>query len=136
MSFAPCVKELRDGWFPHTTDAGLKRLITLLESGSPLLVHGVFTKSLPMGCLATHIAWHHPATHRMTHDAGVVWLSHIAGMNPATSVVIRAWDEGGQTNWDLRNVILAACKEESLDRADRNGDKSDEFAENLPASKA
>ncbi len=133
MSFAPCVKELRDGWFPHTTDAGLKRLITLLDSGSPLLVHGTFTKSLPMGCLATHIAWHHPATQKMSHDAGVVWLSHIAGLNPATSLVIRAWDEGGQANWDLRNLILAACREEWLDRAERNADLTDDYQDALPA---
>src|SRR5262245_34383565 len=29
MMYAPCLKELRDGWFPHTTDAGLDRLIGL-----------------------------------------------------------------------------------------------------------
>ncbi|WP_020468978.1 hypothetical protein [Zavarzinella formosa] len=129
MSFAPCVKELQEGWFPHTTDSGLKRLIGLLESGSPLLVHGAFTKSLPMGCLATHIAWHHPVTNKMTHDAGVIWLSHIAGMNPATSVVIRAWDDGGQTNWDLRNVILDACREEWNDRMDLDRELASENSE-------
>ena len=132
MSFATCVKELREGWFPHTTDSGLKRLIGLLESGSPLLVHGAFTKSLPMGCLATHIAWHHPVTNRMTHDAGVIWLSHIAGLNPATSVVIRAWDEGGQSNWDLRNVILDACREEWRGRSSEDDELESEFRDSQP----
>ena len=132
MSFATCVKELREGWFPHTTDSGLKRLIGLLESGSPLLVHGAVTKSLPMGCLATHIAWHHPVTNRMTHDAGVIWLSHIAGLNPATSVVIRAWDEGGQSNWDLRNVILDACREEWQGRSSGDDELESEFRDSQP----
>jgi hypothetical protein len=112
MTFAPCLKELRDGWFPHTTDAGLDRLIGLLESGSPLLIHGAFTRALPMGCLATHIAWHHPETADFSLDAGIAWLTRVAGLNPATSQVIRAWDCGGQNDWDLRQALLAACKEE------------------------
>jgi hypothetical protein len=112
MTFAPCLNELRDGWFPHTTDAGLDRLINLLESGSPLLIHGAFTRAMPMGCLATHIAWHHPETADYTLDAGIAWLTRVAGLNPATSQVIRAWDCGGQTDWELRQSLLAACKEE------------------------
>jgi hypothetical protein len=115
MTFAPCLKELRDGWFPHATDAGLTRLTNLLESGSPLLIHGAFTKALPMGCLATHIAWHHPETADLSMDAGIAWLTRVAGLNPATSQVIRAWDCGGQTDWELRQVLLTACREE-LDR--------------------
>ena len=27
MTFAPCLKELRDGWFPHATDAGLNTFV-------------------------------------------------------------------------------------------------------------
>ncbi|HKB06244.1 MAG TPA: hypothetical protein VKD90_28880, partial [Gemmataceae bacterium] len=102
MHVAPCLKELRDGWFPHTTNAGLDRLIQLLESGSPLLIHGAFTRALPMGCLATHIAWHHPATAELSVDAGIAWLSRVAGLNPATSHVIRAWDCAGRYDWELR----------------------------------
>jgi hypothetical protein len=127
MNLTACVKELRDNWFPHTTDMGLKRLMTLLEEGSPYLIHGTFTKSLPMGCMATHIAWHHPTTRGLTHDAGIIWLSHIAGLNPATSLVIRAWDEGGQANWPLRNAILNACREESTAREQRNAIWADEL---------
>ena len=112
MMFAPCLNELRDGWFPHTTDAGLDRLINLLESGSPLLIHGAFTKAMPMGCLATHIAWNHPETADYSLDAGIAWLTHVAGLNPATSQVIRAWDCGGQNDWELRQGLLAACKQE------------------------
>jgi hypothetical protein len=112
MLFAPCLKELRDGWFPHTTDPGLDRLIGLLESGSPLLIHGAFTRAMPMGCLATHIAWNHPETAEFTMDAGIAWLTRVAGLNPATSQVIRAWDCGGQNDWDLRQALLAACKDE------------------------
>src|SRR2546425_9802947 len=117
MSFAPCLKELRDGWFPHATDAGLTRLISLLESGSPLLIHGAFTRAMPMGCLATHIAWHHPETAELSNDAGIAWLSHVAGLNPATSKVIQAWDSGGVCDWNLRTELLEACKEELARRA-------------------
>lgn len=119
MLFAPCLKELRDGWFPHTTDTGLDRLIDLLESGSPFLIHGAFTRAMPMGCLATHIAWHHPETAEFSLDAGIAWLTRVAGLNPATSQVIRAWDCGGQTDWDLRQGLLAACKEEQARRQER-----------------
>lgn len=117
MTFAPCLNELRDEWFPHTTDAGLDRLINLLETGSPLLIHGAFTRAMPMGCLATHIAWHHPETADYTLDAGIAWLTRVAGLNPATSQVIRAWDCGGQTDWELRQSLLAACTEERDRRA-------------------
>ena len=62
-------KELQSAWLPNITDAGLNRLIDLLEKASPLLIHGCFTKSVPMGCLATHAAWHHPRTAHLTSDA-------------------------------------------------------------------
>ncbi len=119
MMSAPCLNELRDGWFPHATDAGLDRLIQLLESGSPLLIHGAFTRALPMGCLATHLAWHHPVTADLSQEAGIMWLSRVAGLNPATSHVIRAWDCGGQDDWDLRTEILDACRQERTERAAR-----------------
>ena len=49
-----CLEELQGAWLPNVTDAGLDRLIDLLEQGSPLLIHGSFTRAVPMGCLATH----------------------------------------------------------------------------------
>ena len=66
------VRELRDAWLPNMTGPGLDRLIDLLDKRSPLLVHGCFTKSLPMGCLATHVAWNHPATEHLTVEAAGV----------------------------------------------------------------
>ena len=123
MLAAPYLKELREGWFPHTTAGGLDRLIQLLESGSPLLIHGAFTRALPMGCLATHIAWHHPETADLSIDAGIAWLSRVAGLNPATSHVIRAWDCGGQYDWELRSALAAACKEERERRQYRQNDE-------------
>src|SRR6516162_3356198 len=83
MLSADCVRELRSAWLPNLTDAGLDRLIELLEKGSPLLIHGCFTKATPMGCLATHAAWHHPKTAHLTQDAGINWLHRVAGLNPA-----------------------------------------------------
>src|SRR5436305_3473022 len=73
-----CLGELRAAWLPNITDAGLDRLTDLLEEGSPLLIHGCFTRAVPMGCLATHVAWHHPHTAHLTADAGITWLYHVA----------------------------------------------------------
>jgi hypothetical protein len=110
MLNAECSRELHESWLPHITDAGLERLIDLLEKDSPLLVHGCFTRAVPMGCLASHIAWHHPRTTFTTIEAGIYWLHHIAGLNPATSRVIRAWDTCGNKykNWELRTDLLNA----------------------------
>jgi hypothetical protein len=119
MALSACLKELRDKWLPHVTDAGLDRVIELLEKGSPLLIHGAFTRAVPMGCLATQIAWHHPRTEALTIDAGVIWLSRVAGLNPATSQVIRAWDETGAQNWEMRAELLAEFRAERDRRAAR-----------------
>ena len=114
------VRELQTAWFPNVTDAGLDRLIELLEKGSPLLIHGCFTKAASMGCLATHIAWHHPQTEHLNVEAGVAWLTRVAGLNPATSHVIREWDCRGSQNWELRSELLALLVEE---RACRRQDR-------------
>ena len=112
MMISPCIQELKDEWLQHVTDSGLDRVIDLLEKGSSLLVHGTFTRAVPMGCLATHIAWHHPQTSEWTMEAGVMWLSRVAGLNPATSEVIRAWDANGIHDWKLRCDLLGAFKDE------------------------
>jgi hypothetical protein len=117
-----CVRELQASWLPHLTDAALDRLIELLEKDSPFLVHGCFTRCLPMGCLATHAAWHHPRTAHLTVDAGISWLHWVAHLNPATSHVIAAWDRAGSRNLDVRFELLRHFKEERLAR--RRGAKS------------
>src|SRR5437868_14545288 len=98
-----CVRELRSCWLPNVSDSGLDHLIDLLEKGSPLLVHGCFTRAVPMGCLATHVAWNHPRTAHLTLDAGITWLHNVAGLNPATSHVIREWDRRGAADWEVRS---------------------------------
>src|SRR5688500_19544391 len=100
------LQELRSSWLPNISDTGLDRLIELLEKGSPLLIHGSFTRAVPMGCLATQVAWHHPATSHLTLDAGICWLHHVAGLNPATSHVIREWDRCGVSDYELRETLL------------------------------
>jgi hypothetical protein len=107
-----CLRELQLSWLPNITDAGLDRLIHLIESGSPLLVHGCFTRAVPMGCLATHIAWHHPCTSHLTQDAGITWLHRIAGLNPATSAVLREWDRRGPQDLELRGDLLKVLRSE------------------------
>ena len=107
-----CLGELRSAWLPHITNTGLDRLIGLLEKGSPLLIHGCFTRAVPMGCLASHVAWNHPQTSHLTLDAGLTWLHRIAGLNPATSVVLREWDRRGTRDLELCAELLAIFRTE------------------------
>jgi hypothetical protein len=111
-----CLGELRSAWLPHITDAGLDRLIDLLKKGSPLLIHGCFTRAVPMGCLATHIAWNHPQTAHLTLEAGITWLHRIAGLNPATSIVLREWDRRGVRDLELCGELLAIFRKERATR--------------------
>lgn len=110
------IRELRSCWLPNMTDCGLDRLIDLLEKDSPLLVHGCFTRAIPMGCLATHVAWNHPRTCHLTVDAGINWLHRVAGLNPATSYVIRDWDNRSTQDWQLRAELLAILTQERTRR--------------------
>src|SRR5262245_46595122 len=107
-----CLHELQSSWLPHITDAGLDRLIDMLEKSSPLLIHGCFTRSIPMGCLATHAAWNHPRTAHLTTDAGIMWLHTVAGLNPATSQVIREWDRRGARDFTMRAELLEVFRAE------------------------
>jgi hypothetical protein len=106
-----CIRELHSAWLPNMTAEGLDHLIDLLEKGSPLLIHGSFTRAVPMGCLATHIAWNHPRTCHLTLDAGVEWLNRIAGLNPGTSHVIREWDRARDSDFEVRADLLAVFRE-------------------------
>jgi hypothetical protein len=110
------IRELQSAWLPNITDGGLNRLIDLLEKGSPFLIHGCFTRSVPMGCLATQVAWHHPTTAHLTMDAGINWLHRVAGLNPATSHVLRDWDRRGIHDWEVRSELLEQLKGERTKR--------------------
>jgi hypothetical protein len=126
--------EFRTAWLPHITDGGLNRIIELLEKASPLLIHGTFTRAVPMGCLASHVAWNHPQTCRFDHDAGIVWLSKVAGLNPATSAVILAWDRYGGGDFQLRTALLEACREEQAARSgEPHRSRLGEYADVLPS---
>src|SRR5580658_7174855 len=114
-----CLHELRTAWLPHITDTGLDRLVDLLEKGSPLLIHGCFSKAVPMGCLATHVAWNHPRTAHLTVDAGITWLHRVAGLNPATSLVIHEWDRRGPRDLELRADLLVELQSELNTRRNR-----------------
>ena len=83
-----------------------------------------------MGCLATHIAWHHPKTEHLNVEAGVAWLTHVAGLNPATSHVIREWDCRGPRDFDLRDDLLQVFLAERKNRV-RLRDRREE-ADNAP----
>ena len=117
MADPKMLSEFRDHWLPHVTDEGLNRLMTLLSSASPMLLHGRFTGTPATGCLASHIAWNHPATCDLNEYAGVTWLTRLAGLNPATSAVILAWDDAAGHDWALRHALLQSCEEERARRA-------------------
>jgi hypothetical protein len=104
--------ELHTAWLPNMTDEGLNHLIKLLDKASPLLIHGTFTRAVPQGCLATQIAWHHPRTTHLTQEAGVTWLHEVAGLNPATSHVIREWDRSCNCTYEVRAELLDLLREE------------------------
>ncbi|CAN5209483.1 hypothetical protein BH11PLA2_BH11PLA2_01990 [soil metagenome] len=106
------LSEFRGSWLPHISDCGLDRVVELLATSSPLLIHGAFTRCLPMGCLATHVAWNHPQTEHLNVEAGVMWLTRVARLNPATSQVILAWDRAGIRDWELRDALLSECRVE------------------------
>lgn len=116
-----CVRELQTAWFPNVTTAGLDRIIELLEKGSPFLIHGSFTRAIPMGCLATHIGWNHPRTAHLTMDAGICWLNHVAGLNPATSQVIREWDRACNSSYETRAELLHLFRQERDARRQTTG---------------
>jgi hypothetical protein len=111
-----CLQELRSNWLPNITDAGLHRLVELLDKASPLLIHGSFSRAVPMGCLATHVAWNHPRTAHLTQEAGITWLNRIAHLNPATSYVIREWDRRGPQDFETRAELLALLRQEMQKR--------------------
>ena len=119
MMSPECLRELRAAWLPHMTDSGLGRLIDLLDKGSPLLISGCFTRAIPMGCLASHIAWNHPQTACQTVDAGISWLHRVAGLNPATSAVLREWDLRGPHDLDLCESLLAELRGEENRRREQ-----------------
>ena len=126
MRIEEVLDEFHTTWLPNITTRGLNRLEELLTSGSPLLVHGTFTKACAMGCLATHIAWNHPRTKHLNEEAGVIWLAHVARLNPATSFVIQDWDRNGHADWELRTGLIALLRDEQERRTadERNGEQA------------
>lgn len=112
MGTTQAIDEFRTAWLPHVTDSGLARVGSLLAAASPLLIHGAFTKAMPMGCLASHIGWHHPLTANWDDQAGVRWLAKVARLNPATSRLVLRWDRGGVHDLELRHALLDACAAE------------------------
>src|SRR4051812_10263317 len=112
MLSAECLRELRSAWLPNLTDAGLARLLNLLEKGSPFLVSGCFVRSIPMGCLASHAAWNHPETEHLNLEAGVTWLHGVGGRTPPTSLVWREGDSRAPCARALRSAPAAKSRDE------------------------
>jgi hypothetical protein len=124
MLSSECLDEFRSTWLPNITDTGLERLLDLLRKSSPLLISGCFTRAVPMGCLASHIAWNHPRTAHLTIDAGITWLHRVAGLNPATSPVLREWDRRGAADLSLRSDLIGELAAELHARKERTEAKA------------
>jgi hypothetical protein len=105
-------RELQQNWFPGTSNPALDHLLKLLETASPLLVHGCFTKFPPQGCLATQIAWHHDKTSHLGQDAGIIWLDQVAKLNPISSIVLSTWDMLGSRDVGLRHALIDQFRSE------------------------
>jgi hypothetical protein len=131
MSTRSAIQEFSLAWLPQMTNKGITRLLELLESASPYLIHGRFGQSSLQGCLATHIAWNHPKTAFLRDEAGICWLTKIARLNPATSHLVVAWDEAGLANLELRFGLIEACYRE---QEDREYQFQDEFQELVACS--
>jgi hypothetical protein len=116
---ADFVHELRTAWLPNVSDTGLERVIELLDKASPLLLSGRFTGAAAMGCLATHIGWHDGTVGHRSDDAGILWLTRVARLNPATSCVIREWDRVGPRDWTFRGELVALLRDERAARTAR-----------------
>lgn len=110
-------RELEHHWFPGTPNSALDHLLRLLETASPLLVHGCFTRVPPQGCIATQIAWHHEKTARLGQDAGIIWLDQIAKLNPISSVVLSTWDMLGSQDVGLRHALMEQFRTERRRRS-------------------
>ena len=57
MATREAIAEFRAVWLPNVSETGLARLTSMLEAGSPYLIHGTFARAVPQGCIASHIAW-------------------------------------------------------------------------------
>lgn len=124
MLSSKCLEELRTSWLPAMTDNALNRIVELLEKQSPFLTSGTFNRSGVLGCLATHAAWHHPATAHLLGSAGITWLHSVVGMNPAASHVIQEWDCHGPDSWDARCQLLDVLRQEQRNRQEPSGNIS------------
>ena len=111
-----CLGEFRGSWLPHITDAGLDRLIDLLEHGSPLLIHGCFTKAVPMGCLASHVALEPPE--HLPFDPGrryyLATQSRIAQSSDVA--LLREWDQRGICDLEMRSDLIDILSKERSTR--------------------
>ena len=101
MASNTAVTEFRAAWLPHVTDDRPAPPRRSARQGQPAFdprrVHSAHADGLPR--LAHRLE--SPARRAIsTTRPASMWLSKVAGLNPATSAVILAWDRAG--NADLR----------------------------------
>jgi hypothetical protein len=107
------IDELRSSWFPNLTDKGLNQWIRLIEKDSPMLIQRGFSIAGAMGCLASHAAWHHPATSHLESDAaGSDWLLNVVGIHHSASAVISKWDRDFDLDGENRSQFVRLLRDE------------------------
>ena len=62
-------------------------------------------------------------------EAGVLWLTRVAGLNPATSHLILEWDRLGASDWLARSRLLEACRREMETRNEEPYEDADAYGE-------
>jgi len=110
------IDEFQRVWLPNLTDSALARLTELVLARSRFLIAGRFDAAVAQGCLATHAGWHHPQTTHMNAEAGIGWLTRVAGLNPATSRVVLAWDAEWPDNHLFREALTQELLAETVRR--------------------
>ena len=119
-----CVRELEQSWLPNITDSGLERIIDLLRKDSPLLIHGCFTKAVPMG-----VAWRRTLpgiilSRNIARSMPAFIVSTTSHLNPATSLIIREWDARGRNNWDLHGFDRSFDRELRQRKMEASSDRT------------
>ena len=131
MSTHDPVAEFRSAWLPHATDDGLNRIIELLEKASPLLIHGMFTRAVPMGCLASHRGI--PPDAPVRSRSRRLWLSG----RQAQPCNLRGHPRVGSPRpGDTNFGMLEACRDERCPRATWNAEHGRRKASVLSLSDA
>ena len=104
--------------------------LTTLDDGTPSAVESSSSETRPRR-VRVKAATTTGALIRMSiaSQVGVLWLTRVAGLNPATSLVILEWDRLGASDWQARSRLLEVCRRELETRNEEPYEKADAYGE-------